>query len=454
MSSITNKTKRARRSSPRLHPVLPYLTPELWSKVLERLPYGDIHGLITSDDPNLAIMPKAVVHLERIVVTRPEDLALRPPAGALARVKKLTAACWDDLGANPWYKRPKGAVPLHDLPIDANLGEHLEKLIDLISVMPNIQDAEAVGFGGGGCVCLPHGWNFLCHKLENLAQGWTGADIGGKCAANTVCAIVRGYQTGKLPSHISLTWDSSWKDLIETACLYEDRLAPGFWPGGAHVCAFCNMACKSLPFRILFPLAKEGNIDTICRSLTQECILQTIATRPGGMEFLQQSSLIKDIIKECERDTKEVACTYRGVPIIPGQSGYKDGESWKKVPCAAGAIHIPKSKLDLIAKLKDFGNHLKPNVLVDMLDDLVNSAGKHRGSDEYEIGTLHGRPFITQETINALNGLEIRLSPEKFVVFPNSFFIHRDNQDSEEHWECYYDMNGAPSDSEDDDGEE
>lgn len=72
------------------------------------------------------------------VVTRPEDLALHPPAGALARVKKLTAVCWDDLGANPWYKRPKGAVPLHDLPIDTNLEKNLETLVDLISAMPNI----------------------------------------------------------------------------------------------------------------------------------------------------------------------------------------------------------------------------------------------------------------------------------------------------------------------------
>ena len=93
MSSVANKTKRARRSSPRLNPVLPYLTPELWSKVLEKLPYGDIHGLITSDDPDLAIMPKAGWNIESIDITKPSDLALLPPRDLLFGVKTLKAMC-------------------------------------------------------------------------------------------------------------------------------------------------------------------------------------------------------------------------------------------------------------------------------------------------------------------------------------------------------------------------
>ena len=144
--SSTNKVKRARRGN---SPVLPYLTPELWSKVLERLPYGDIHGLITSDDPNLAIMSTAVTRVETIMVTRTKDLALLPPPGALASVKTLWAVCFDDPGSNPWYKRPEGIVYLNAFPIDTNLGSHIEKLVDLIAQMPNIQDVWPVGFDWG-----------------------------------------------------------------------------------------------------------------------------------------------------------------------------------------------------------------------------------------------------------------------------------------------------------------
>lgn len=79
-----------------MNPVLPYLTPELWSKVLENLPYGDIHGLITTDDPDLAIMLKAGRHIESIDITKPIDLALLPLRGLLFGVKTLKAMCWDD----------------------------------------------------------------------------------------------------------------------------------------------------------------------------------------------------------------------------------------------------------------------------------------------------------------------------------------------------------------------
>ena len=450
MSSVANKPKRARRSSPRLNPVLPYMTPELWSKVLEGLPYGDIHGLITSDDPNLAIMSRAVTHVERIVVTRPEDLALRPPADALARVKTLTAVCWDDPGTNPWYRRPEGRVLLNDLPIDTSIGSHVEKLIDLAAVMPKIESVWPVGIDWGSTRrCVNYGYHLpqLANKLGYIVLGWEGGIHGRKCAADVAHAIVRGYQSGRLKSHVSLT-ESDWKGLVEFACSYNP---PRHFNSNGK-CAFCKMACESLPFRILFPLAMEEEINTHCQSIDQERILQVISSRPGGEEFLKQPSLIEDIIDGCDHDAKKVACTYRGVPIVPGQSGYKKGDPWKNVPCFAGAIHVPQWKLDLIEKLiKDHGNRLNADTLAAMLEAF---AKKVLHTDVFEISTLFGRPFVLQGTANGLDTLGIPLSVEKFVVFPHSTIISRENEDLEEDWNEYYDMSGEPSDSEFDEEDE
>ena len=443
-STNTNKIKRA-RSNPLL---LPYLTPELWSKVMEGLPYGNIHELITSDDSNLAILSKAMAHVETIVVTRPEDLALRPPsAGALAKVKKLTAVCWDDLGANPWYKRPEGAVPLHDLPIDMNLGQNLTKLISLVALMPNIQKVEAVGYGGCGMFCLSNnalraGWGFLCHKLQNLADGWAGGQKGPKCVADAVRAILWGYESGKLPDHISLTWDDSWKDLLSKSllCNCQAMCMPH------RICYICRTACTRLPFRIVFALLRA---DELPGRLNREDVLSSIYSRPGGAEFLRQPSLIHDILMSCGEESERVACSYRGEPIVPGRSGYKDGDSWKKIPCMAGAIRITPAKLELMADLKSkYANNIDIDQVVMTIQELVKDSARCY-SDNITIETLCGRPFVIQETADALNKMGIALPSDKFVIFPTSSIIH--DSDVEEDWGEYGDMNGAPSDSEDED---
>ena len=246
---------------------------------------------------------------------------------------------------------------------------------------------------------------------------------------------------------MSLT-ESYWDSLVEAACPYTP-------PGTFHFdgeCAFCKMACKSLPFRILFPLAMEEEINTHCQSIDQERILQVISSRPGGEEFLKQPSLIEDIIDGCDHDAKKVACTYRGVPIVPGQSGYKKGDPWKNVPCFAGAIHLPQWKLELIEKLiKDYGNRLNADTLAAMLEAF---AKKVLHADVFEISTLFGRPFVLQGTANGLDTLGIPLSVEKFVVFPHSTIISRENEDLEEDWNEYYDMTGEPSGSEFDEEDE
>ena len=442
--SSTNNTKRS-RSNPLL---LPYLTPELWSKVLEGLPYGNMHELITSDDPNLAILSKAMSHVETIVVTRPEDLdlALRSPsAGALAKVKKLTAVCWDDLGANPWYKRPEGAVPLHDLPIDMNLGQNLTKLISLVALMPNIQKVEAVGYGGCGMFCvsknaLRDGFGFLCHKLQNLADGWTGAGKGSKCVTDAVLAIFWGYESGKLPDHISLTWDDSWKDLLNVLCNCQAMRMPH------RICHVCRTACARLPFRIVFALLRA---DELPGRLNREDVLSSIYSRPGGAEFLRQPSLIQGILMSCEEHSERVACSYRGEPIVPGRSGYKDGDSWKKIPRMAGAIRITPAKLELMKDLKSkYANNIDIDQVVMTIQELVKDSARCY-SDNITIETLCGRPFVIQETADALNKMGIALPSDKFVIFPTSSIIH--DSDVEEDWGEYGDMNGAPSDSEDED---
>ena len=70
-------------------------------------------------------------------------------------------------------------------------------------------------------------------------------------------------------------------------------------------------------------------------------------------------------------------------------------------------------------------------------------------SDYVTIDTLCGRPFVIKETAVALNKMGIALPSDKFVVFPASSIVH--DNGVEEDWEPYFDMDGAPSDSEDED---
>lgn len=211
-----------------------------------------------------------------------------------------------------------------------------------------------------------------------------------------------------------------------------------------------------MPLRLVFRLLV---VDKLPGRLTKKYILSRIASRPGGVEFLEHSSLVKDMINGnlqngiigSEHDSKEVACSYRGMPIVPGRSGYSDDDSWKEIPCIAGAISITAPRLEIIAELKlKYSNSVRIDQIADMFDELQEDS--KRFWELFQISTLCGRLFVMQKTADALNEMGIALPSDKFVVFPSSSIV--ENSADEEEWDVYHDMNGTPSDSESDEEDE
>ena len=279
MSSFPIKTKRARRSSPRLNPVLPYLTPELWSKILEKLPYGDIHGLITSDDPNLAIMPKAAMQVKSLYISCPEELTLVPGPGQLCGVETLTAACWDDKEDDYIMSLPgnPGCIACESLPIDEEIGENILLLSEWISRLPKIKTVDAVGFGGAQClpglIRVSDGPRSpserpdpLCQKIEGLCAMTQTCyssdrfpDKYSRCVKSVVdAACFFGYARGKIPDEVDLTW-GEWVGNAAAFCCNSGTAGSAKSP-----CHYCRMLCDSLPSRMLLPVASSESLDKIC----------------------------------------------------------------------------------------------------------------------------------------------------------------------------------------------
>lgn len=472
-STNTTKIKRA-RSNPLL---LPYLTPELWSKVLEGLPYGNMHELITSDDSNLAILSKAMSHVETIVVTRPEDLALHPPsASALAKVKKLTAVCWDDKEEEFIASLPGDPdnVPCRDLPIDNMLGQSVGNLIELISFLPNIETVNPVGFGGTGEPIflrantgprMPEAYKYpddLCDKMKamcSLAKAHKDAvNQFSVCVEDVVEVLCVGYSSGKLPDSIIL---NAWHYMGKKWCAHAAALccitSKESGHGPENPCSHCKRL-TSLPFRMLLSIAKSRALANLCYD--KDSILSVICKRPGGLDFMRDPTHMKEIIRGVAREqylfSVDVACTKGGSPIVPGQNGiYVRGESvWARPPNRnnsyyASALCVPKNKLKVMVDLKiRFGGTIEAQYVVDMFYEAVEDS-----KDDTPIGTLCGKPFIMQDTVDALySELGVTLPADKFIVFPSGAKIVGSISDKchpeGTYWD-YYDYNGEPPESED-----
>ena len=461
--------------------MLPYLTPELWSKVLEKLPYGDIHGLITSDDPDLAIMPKAGWNIESIDITKPSDLALLPPRDLLFGVKTLKAMCWDDneedyiasLPGNP------SAIPCPDLPIDSTLGPNIEILIEVLSRIPNVREVRSVGFGGTGLADV-HLFNTgprnskesmypddLCAKMKalcDLAKNHTdyAIDKYSSCVRDVIKAMCSGYLSGKIPDHIDLTWegDGWFKDAAILVCDADDDNGP------TNHCASCSKLCECLPFRMLFSVAKSKNeIDELC--LDKDSIIAAICKRSGGRDFMRLPSHITEVIEEMVYNhypfSVDVACTKGGGPIVPSQDGTYKHKKWtyakppKPDSYCAHAFVIPTEKLELMVDLKKkYGSSIDADCLVDMFYKSLEESLKSFGALSYAIDTLCGKPFIVQSTVDALReGLGVTLPADKFVVLPDGAIISKglpavDYMYPEGYWQ-YCDWKGDPPESEDED---
>jgi hypothetical protein len=213
---------------------------------------------------------------------------------------------------------------------------------------------------------------------------------------------------------------------------------------------------------MLLSIAKSRALDDLC--CDKDSILSAISNRPGGLDFMRDPSHIKEVIQDivCNHYpySVEVACTKGGEPIVPSQDGsYVHGKlTYARPPkpdCDfAHAFCIPKSKLEIMIDLKKkYGGTIDAQYFVDVFYEALEDSKRPRGVGSYAIDTLCGKPFIMQDTVDALRtGLEVTLPADKFVVFPTGAIIDDyvavEYAYPEGYW-CYYDYNGEPPESED-----